>query len=403
VGRCALGNDAPAAGTDEMNMEFGVRGVGAEELDLAESRRRRRIITIAVAAVLALLVGIWVLTHRKADTGPTPDATPRVSVIVPGRQTVAAMVPAVGNIGARRDMQVGIAGEGGRVVRVLVEPGDWVKAGQTLAIIDRSVQTEQAAALSASIAQSRADAALAKSNLERAKKLVGNGFISRADLEAKQAALDSANARVAVAVAQLGQQRALIGRLNVTAPTGGLVLTRAVEAGQIVGAGSPALFRIAEDGAMEMQARLAEEDLARLHVGSPATVTPVGTDIKVSGQIWQISPIIDPTSRQGTVRIALPFNAALRPGGFANAQIGGGQGNVPLLPEAAVMADDKGNFVYVVNQSNQIERRNVTVGGVDDRGVTVIKGLTGAEKVVSSAGAFVHAGDKIVPMLITAH
>jgi len=385
-----------------MNMEAGFSGVDAEELDLAERRRRRRIITISVTGVLLLLVGIWVWTHRNSETGPAPDATPRVSVVVPGRQTVATMVPAVGNIGARRDMPVGIAGEGGSVVRVLVEPGDWVKAGQTLAIIDRSVQTQQASALSASIAQARADAELAKSNLERAKKLVGNGFISRADLEAKQAALDSANARVAVAVAQLGQQRALIGRLNVTAPTGGLVLTRAVEAGQIVGAGSPALFRIAENGAMEMQARLAEEDLAHLHVGSPATVTPVGTDIRIAGQIWQISPIIDPTSRQGTVRIALPYNTALRPGGFANAQIGGGEGNVPLLPEAAVMSDDKGNFVYVINGSNQVERRAVAVGGVDDRGVTVTKGLAGTEKVVASAGAFVHAGDKVVPILVTA-
>jgi RND family efflux transporter MFP subunit len=385
-----------------MNMEAGISGIDAEEVDLEMRRRRRRIVTIAVAGVLLLLVAIWIWTHRNAETGAAPDATPRVSVVIPRKQQVATMVPAVGNIGARRDMPVGIAGEGGRVVRVLVEPGDWVKAGQTLAIIDRSVQSQQAAALAASIAQARADAALAKSNLERAKKLVGNGFISRADLEAKQAALDSANARVAVAAAQFNQQRAMIGRLDVVAPTGGLVLTRTVEAGQIVGGASGALFRIAENGAMEMQARLAEEDLAHLHAGSPATVTPIGTDLKVVGQVWQISPVIDPTSRQGTVRIALPFNEALRPGGFANAQIGGGQGNVPLLPEAAVMSDDKGNFVYLINKANQVERRTVTVGGVDDRGVTVTSGLNGTEKVVTSAGAFLHPGDKVVPMVVAA-
>jgi len=385
-----------------MNMEAGISGIDAEEVDFEERRRRRRIVTISVVSILILFAATWAWTHRKADTGPVLDATPRVSVIVPGKQQVARMVPAVGNIGARRDMQVGIAGEGGRVVRVLVEPGDWVKAGQTLAIIDRSVQSQQAAALSASIAQARADAALARANLERAKKLVGNGFISRADLDTKQAALDSANARVAVASAQYDQQRAMIGRLDVTAPTGGLVLTRSVEAGQIVGAGTGALFRVAENGAMEMQARLAEEDLARLHVGSPATVTPVGTDLKVAGQIWQISPVIDPTSRQGTVRIALPFNEALRPGGFANAQIGGGQGSVPLLPEAAVMSDDKGNFVYLINKANQVERRAVKVGDVDDRGVTIVSGLTGTEKVVISAGAFLHPGDKVVPVQVAA-
>ena len=380
-----------------MNMEMGISGEQAY-LDPAERRRRRLIIGAVVAAVVIALIVALAMRGGKPAATPAPSA-PRVTVLVPGRQSVSALISASGNIGARRDMPVGIPGEGGVVRRVLVEAGDWVKAGQTLAIVDRSVQTQQAAAQAGSIRQARADAALAAANLDRAKKLVGNGFISRADLDAKQAALDSANARVAVASAQLAQQQALIGRLDIRAPAAGLVLTRTVEAGQIVGAGSGALFRIAENGNMEMQARLAEEDLARLHVGSPATVTPVGTSLKIAGQIWQISPIIDPTSRQGTVRVALPYNVALRPGGFANASVGGGTGDVPLLPESAVMSDHAGNFVYLVNGQNQIERRPVTVGDVNDRGVTVIKGLSGQERVVASAGAFLNPGDKVLPTL----
>jgi multidrug efflux pump subunit AcrA (membrane-fusion protein) len=56
-------------------------------------------------------------------------------------------VTATGSIAARRDMPVGVPGEGGQVLRVLVEPGQWVQAGQTLAVIDRSVQTQEAAQL----------------------------------------------------------------------------------------------------------------------------------------------------------------------------------------------------------------------------------------------------------------
>ena len=367
-----------------MNMEAGIGGDPADYVALDDTARRRRITIIAaiVAAVIVLAVIVAIRNHRPAK--PVAETAPRVTVIVPGIHTVTTEIPVVGNISARRDMPVGVAGEGGTIVRVLVEPGDWVRAGQSLAIVDRSVQTQEAAALAASIDQARADASLARSNLDRAKKLVSRGFISKADIDEKQATLASADARVAVAVAQLKQQRALIGRLDIRSPTAGLVLTRSVEAGQVVGAGTGALFRVAADGAMELQARLAEGDLARLHVGSPATVTPVGTKLKIAGKVWQISPVIDPDTRQGTVRIALPYDKALRPGGFATASLAGGEGNVPLLPESAVMSDTKGNFVYIVGTDNKAVRRDVTIGEVDDRGVSVRSGLAGTERVSTS-------------------
>jgi len=379
-----------------MNMEAGIDPANYLDLDEAKIRRRRIWIILAVTAVVVIGLLVW-MTHKKAPAPANTDTAPNVTVVIPGRHSVTTEIPAVGNIGARRDMPVGVAGEGGVVRSVLVEPGTWVQAGQVLAIVDRSVQVQQAAALAASIRQARADAELARSNLERAKALVSHGFVSKADIDAKQSALDGANARVAVAEAQLRQQRATIGRLDIRAPTAGLVLTRNVEAGQVVSSGSPALFRIASEGKMELQARLAEGDLQRVRVGSPAIVTPVGTTLKVPGRIWQISPIIDPTTRQGTVRIELPYNQALRPGGFAAAEVGGGIGEVPLLPESAVLSDDKGNFVYLVGTDNKVSKRYVKVGDVDDRGVSILSGLTGTERVVAAAGAFLNEGDKVKP------
>jgi HlyD family secretion protein len=383
-----------------MNMETGFSGDPAEYVALDERRNRRKriMIILGVIAVVILALVAWKLTHPTKAAAPT-DTSPNVTVIVPGRHEVTAQIPAVGNIGARRDMPVGVAGEGGIVRSVLVEPGSWVRAGQVLAIVDRSVQVQQAASLAASIKQAQADANLARSNLDRAKKLVSNGFVSKADIDAKQAALDSANARVAVASAQLRQQQAMIGRLDVRSPTDGLVLTRSVEAGQVVSSGSGALFRIAAEGKMELQARLAEDDLVRVRVGSPATVTPVGTTLKIPGTIWQVSPVIDATTRQGTVRIELPYNPALRPGGFASGLIGGGRGDLPLLPESAVLSDAKGNYVYLIGSDNKVVRRDVKVGDVDERGVTVVSGISGTERVVASAGAFLNPGDKVKPDL----
>jgi len=377
--------------------------VEVDEPDEERARSRRRLLWIAGALVLiAIIAAIAFKTLSKDGKAAVGDDAarqiPTVTVIVPGRQSVESLISATGTLAARREMPVGVQGEGGMVTRVLVEQGQWVGAGQVLATIDRSVMVQQNSQLAASIAVSEADARLAQSNLERAQRLVARGFVSTADVDRLTATRDAANARVRVARAQLGESRARTSRLDIRAPAAGLILTRGAEPGQVVGSGSGMLFRMAKGGEMELQARLSEQDLSRLAVGFGATVTPVGTKSSFEGQIWQLAPIIDPQTRQGIVRIALAYNPALRPGGFAAAMIRGGAVEAPLLPESAVQSDTKGNYVFVVGAGNQIERRAVKVGPVSDSGIAVLSGLAGNEQVVLSAGAFLNPGDKVIPV-----
>jgi RND family efflux transporter MFP subunit len=185
---------------------------------------------------------------------------------------------------------------------------------------------------------------------------------------------------------------------QIVAPAAGLVLSRGVEPGQIVSPGSGVLFRIAKEGQFEMQARLAESDLARLAVGQSADVTPVGMSKPFTGQIWQISPTIDPQTREGIARVALTYDPALRPGGFASAQLRSGTVIAPLLPESAILSDQQGPFVYVVGQDNKVQRRAVKTGDVTAQGIVVIDGLSGNERVVMRAGGFLNPGDSIRPV-----
>ena len=376
-----------------------------------DARRRRRLVIIAALAALALFVIVLgVLTSQRSSSNGTPAAggaatgqIPSVTVVVPGQSQVGRVVTASGPLGARRDQPVGIAGQGGRVISVRVDAGSWVRAGDVLAVVDRSVQAQQAAQQAAQIEAARAQAALAKSDYERAVALQGRGFISKAEIDAKKAAMDAANAQVRVAQAQLGATRAQIGQLDVRAPTSGLVLQRNVELGQIVGPGSGALFHLAEGGEMEMRAQLAQQDLVNVHVGMPAKVTPVGSDQSVTGTVWQVAPVIDPQSRLGQVRIAVPYTAAMRPGGYAQASITAGTTTAPLLPQSAVLSDDKGNYVYIVNARNEIERRNIQIGTVSESGVTVNSGLSGNEAIVLAAGPFLNPGQKVKPRREAAH
>jgi len=374
-----------------------------DETDAQDNpRNRRRTIVIATGIVVALALAWW-LMHRKPAT-PEASANAQaqtVSVIAPGMKTVDATVIASGVIGAKRDLPVGIAGEGGRVVSVLVDAGTWVHAGQVLAVVDRSVQVQQVASQSAGVQVQEANARIAQANLDRALKLVEKGFISKANVDQLTATRDAAVAQVRVARATLGQLRASTARLNIVAPADGLVLTRSIEPGQIVSPGSGTLFRIAKGGELEMQARLAEVDLARMHEGVTARVNPVGTTQEFPGTVWQVAPTIDPTTREGIARIALRYDPALRPGGFASATIRSGVVTAPVLPESAILHDDRGAFVFLVDPAtNKVARRAVEIGEVTAQGIVVRNGLSGTERVVLRAGGFLNAGDVVRPVVV---
>ena len=376
-----------------LNPETGEHG------ERTSNRRRNWIIAVLVIAVL---IGAWYLMHGAGSTdaeGSGEAQTQVVTVIVPGMTDIANVISASGTIAARREMPVGVAGEGGQVTRVLVDAGDWVQAGQVLAVIDRAVQVQQLASQSANVEVAAADARLAQANLDRALKLVERGFISKADVDRLTATRDAANARVGVARAGLGELRERASRLNIVAPAAGLVLTRAAEPGQIVSPGTGVLFSIARDGEMEMQARLSEFELAKLSVGSTAEVIPVGSDRTFTGQVWQLSPTIDQNSREGIARIALAYDKMLRPGGFASAKLRSGTVTAPLLPESAILSDDNGTYVFVIDKDNKAQRRPVKTGEVNARGIAVIEGISGKERIVLRAGGFLNPGDKVQPVL----
>jgi HlyD family secretion protein len=375
-------------------------------LDDDRQRKRRRLIIVAVVvAILAIGAAAYFMSGSGGEATPAAGEAKdgqaqTVTVVAPGRDTIVRAINATGTLAARREIPVGVVGEGGAVTRVFVDAGDWVQKGQVLVSVDRSVQTQQAAALEAQIGVARADLQLAQNELDRALQLVDRGFISKADVDRKTATRDAARARVNVANAQLGETRARNARLDIRAPVSGFVLERNVETGQTVSAGSGVLFRLAQDGQMELQAQLSEDDLALVSEGVPASVTPVGTDRQFSGTIWQVSPIINEQSRQGIARVSLPFDRALRPGGFASVEIKAGSMTAPVLPESAVQTSRDGAYVYIVGADNKVKRRPVKVGTTTANGLTISEGLNGTERVVLYAGGFLNPDEVIKPKLL---
>lgn len=364
---------------------------------------RRRVVIIGGIILAVILALTYFLLHRgdalPAEAGAGSSQLPAVTVIKPGKATIEGTISATGTIAARREMPVGVVGEGGRVVSVPVDAGAWVRQGQVLAVIDRSVQSQQARSAAAQIDVARADAKLAQANLDRALQLVERGFVSKADVDRLTATRDAANARLSVAQAQHSELLARNARLNIIAPASGLLLERNVEPGQTVSAGGAPLFRIAKGGEMEVLARVGEAQLAGLSIGVSAQITPVGSEKVFTGQVWQISPVIDPQDRQGTVRVALAYQPELRPGGFAAATINSGRLVAPLLPESSVMSDDNGSYVYIIDKDDKAQRRAVKTGLNNGQGIAIVEGLDGSERVVLRAGGFLTEGESVNPKL----
>jgi RND family efflux transporter MFP subunit len=349
--------------------------------------------------VLLLLLGgtAYRVINRPGPpvAGGDSSSVPLVTVMTPVIQPVTSTVSFTGTIGARYDMPIGAEGEGGRITAVYVEAGDQVKRGQVLAKLDDSVVKPQLNRLAASLEEARADSALADAEYKRAKGVEASGALSAEEVERRRASAETASARVKVAAAQLAETQAHLSRTYVRAPSDGTVLTRKAEVGQMAMPGGDALFRLASNGEIEMRGQVAEQDLATLSIGQLADVRLVGIAEPFKGKVRLLGAVIDPQTRLGEIRIELPPAPALRPGAFARGEVVVGDAKRSVLPQTAILSDEKGTFVLIVNSENKIERRTIHLAGTVPAGLVVSDGLQGNERVISTAGGFLREGEKV--------
>lgn len=349
----------------------------------------------AALALVALGAALYFGTNRGSASSTTEGAIPLVSAAVPGVSPITTTVAFTGTINARYDLPIGTEGETGRVSAIYVEAGDHVKAGQLLAQVDESVLRPQVDRLAASLDEAKANAGLASAEYGRAKGVEAAGALSKEDIEKRRAAAVTADAQVKVAAAQLAEYQARLSHTQVRAPVEGVVLTRAAEVGQIVTPGGNAMFRLARGSEVEMRALVAEQDLPSLRVGQPADVYLTGVDKPFAGKVRLLGAIIDPQTRLGEVRITLQPDPQLRPGAFARGEVVVGKGERPVLPQTAVLSDEKGTYVLLVAGDNHVDRRNVHVSDTNAKGLIISSGLTGSERVIMTAAGFLRVGERV--------
>jgi len=354
---------------------------------------------LVAIAVLLLALLAWRLTRAmtvKEVTDKNP--VPAVTVTDVGISSIPTTVSIIGTIAARYDTPIGVEGDGGRVAAIYVEAGDHVKRGQVLARLNVSVLMPQVANLEAALEQARAEAELAAAEFRRAQAVGASGALSAEETERRRSAAVTAAAKVKVAAAQLAEAQARLARAEVRAPSEGIILTRNVEVGQTVTAGGEALFRLSEGGEVELRGQVAEQDLPLLKVGQTVNVQLTGGTHLYEGTVRLLPAVIDPQTRLGMARVALRPDPNLRPGAFARAEVTVSNAERAVLPQTAVLSDEKGSYVLIVNADNKVERRAVHVSGMVQNGVAIADGVGAKDHVVATAGAFLQEGERVKPI-----
>lgn len=354
-----------------------------------------------LAAVLALTV--LTAACAKKPEAPTANATSAdnggaraVTVTSVVLRPMAGTLTASGLLVPREEAAVGSELSGFRVADVLVDEGAKVKQGQVLARLDPGLLMARIAQAEAAVAQTKAQALQARSEAARVAGLDGTGILSDEQIGSRRSQANSADAGVQVAQAQLNELRTQQQRMVIRAPVAGTVLERMTRRGDVASPAQP-MFRIARDSLIELDAEVPEDALAGIDIGERATVQlPSGQELQGTARL--LSPRVDPMTKLGRVRVRLPVDPALRPGGFARVVFSRAAKPVPAVPEKAVLFEASGPLLIVVDQDNRAHRVAVRTQARADGFVAIDQGPPVGTRVAMGGGAFLLDGDLVDPV-----
>ena len=381
---------------------------------------RRFLRPVAIALVLLLPLILPIVLPCGALAQPAAPRPPSVTVVPAAIGAIAEAVTLTGTLVAREEVLVSPQIDGVAVTELLAEEGDGVQANQVLARLSRDVldatiaqNAAQIARSDGAVAQARAAITESQANREqvdlalaRTRDLLAGGNASRETFEQRQAAarmvaakldgsqnaLRIAEADRALAIAQRQELLVRLARTEVRAPVAGIVSRRTARLGSVVAGAGDALFRIIQDGAIELEADVPELQLAKLRPGQPAQVETAGGPR--TGHVRLVSPEVSRATRLGRVRVALDGADPLVIGSFARAAVEVARRDGVLAPLSAVLFQTDGAVIQVV-RDGLVETRPVKVGLRQANRAEIVAGLAAGEDVVAVSGTFIRGGDRV--------
>lgn len=288
---------------------------------------------------------------------------------------------------------------GGLLTQRHVALGQRFKAGQTLAELDPQDPGLGSQAARAQVVAAQAQRDLALADMRRHEALFKQGFIGQAEWERRQSAWQTAQAQLEQAQAQNELQANQSRYTRLMAQQSGVVTGIEAEPGQVLAAGAPVL-RVAWDGPREVQAWVAEDQVARWKVGQAVQVSRWGDPQPVPARVREASASADPQTRSFLVRIDLPSGVDWALGQTARVWSVGMPVTQPgwALPTPALVHVQGQAGVWVYDETRHSVRfQGVQVLGYRGDQVLVGEGLKAGQQVVAAGGHALAPGQVVTP------
>ena len=322
--------------------------------------------------------------ESKVATKTAADEIHPVQVMTVQQENMLRTLSAVGTVRYRRETPLGFTTPG-KVATVRFEEGDFVKRGALLAALDTT-------SVGADVSVASAERDRARAELERIRSLYADGWVTKARFEAADAAVKVADARVR-------QAGFASGTAQLYAPSSGVVLTRNVQPGQVIAAGTPALILGEGDEGFVFRVPIIDRDASKLRVGMAADINIESLEgAPIAATISEIDGRANEATGAFTVQFRLANRPRLRSGqiGTASIKLPASESGALQIPASALFGVRTGEgLVYIVGDKERVETRNVSIERVTDGFVIVTGGIKPGDVIVTSGGEKLRTGSRV--------
>jgi len=362
----------------------------------------RSINVLVLLAVLA--VSAWWFHFRQPPARETAIVPALTAIGSRPAMTVTAVKPTVldwqtgldadGSVAAWQEVSISPELGGFRIAEVLVNVGDRVAKGQTLAILSTASVANDLAQQTAAVAEARASLAEASANAARARKLQDSGAISAQQISQYLTAEQTARSRVQAAEARIKSEQLRMSQTSVIAPDDGVISVRAATAGALARVGEE-LFRLIRQGRLEWRAEVPGTELFKVREKQPVELAmPDGA--VVSGMVRTVAPTIDPQTRKGIVYVDIgTVDGGLRAGMFARGRFNLGRSKALTVPAASVLVRDGFSYLFKLGADHRVTLAKIETGRRQGDRIEVTEGLMSDETVVEAGVGFLADGDTV--------
>jgi membrane fusion protein, multidrug efflux system len=343
------------------------------------------------------VIGLALLAAGCNQEAKTEPPLPRpVRTITVEKGAIGDAVQFTGDIRAENEVNLAFR-IGGRIIERKGEVGDKVEPDQVLAKLDPQDELNTLRSAQAALNAAQGQQVEAQNTFDRQSHLMERGFTTRANFDSAKQALQTAQARVDDATAQLDIAQDRVGFTELKANVEGTITARSAESGQVVQAGQP-IFTIARTDGRDAVFDVPAQVLRAAPTDATITIALANDpSVTAKARVRTVSPQADPVTRTFQVRLSLiDHPEAMRLGATVTGRLQLESGAGISIPASALTSIDRQPAVWIVDPRNlTVALRNVEVQRFDPASAVISQGLAPGDVVVTAGVQALHPGQKV--------